>query len=259
MLAIILCSIPLSGSELNDPPFGKVLITASVALPTLFLMGANWGAFFGCSLCYQFGKQPTKRPIADDILPKPFKLGDTTVPNPTYALADIIGLFGGAYAACHVSMSYLVRPGECIRTIAVISALSITHILTYPLAKRALQWHIDRSYRTAPIDDDAPPVRPIPQDDLRALATEIMRLVLISNSQPVAESSDSSTSSQRSEEDQISTPSETSETTNSSDVDPDLPSHSTDDYGMTENYETGHYTARVHNLRQLRIHSTRDF
>lgn len=165
------------------------------------------------------------------MLPKPFKVGNVTLPDSRYTTAYIVGLFSGGYMAYHISMPYLVHPEKYIRTISIITALSIAHILAYPLAKHALQWHIDRS-------------------------GTFLREIDSDSESGGEHNSYLSDTSDDIEEDQISTP---SETTNSSDADPDLPSHSTDDYGMTENYETGHYTARVHHLRKLCIHSTRDF
>lgn len=126
--------------------FGKFMIATCIVLPQIMLMGGNWGGLVGFSFYHQFGEQAVAHPNV--ILQKPFRI-EGLAPNPQYGHACTIGALGGMATAGLISMAYMVpalSPGRYIQTIRMIAALSIFHMVAYPLAKRTLQWHIDRSY-----------------------------------------------------------------------------------------------------------------
>lgn len=149
-LAIMLCTSLYSYE--SDPSLtatkelGKFMIATCIVLPQIMLMGGNWGGLVGFSFYHQFGEQAVAHPNV--ILQKPFRI-EGLAPNPQYCHACTIGALGGMAAAAFISIPYTVpalSPGRYIQTIEIIAALSIFHMVAYPLAKRTLQWHIDRSY-----------------------------------------------------------------------------------------------------------------
>ena len=202
----------------------------------------NWGYVISAA-----ARSPLR---ADEVknLPSTFSLSLRSTPERGF-------FFGIMMSVIYASLPAEYEPLFCCTKRFGLAGLPLFcggHYIAYSLTKWALQRQIDRSYRNVPTHQTTPQT---PHNDLNTIRAETVRSTLDSQrtARQQEESSHSGTSSQRSEEDQASNQSETSDT------DLDLPSHSHDDYGMTENYETGHYTARMHNLRKLCIHSTRDF
>lgn len=117
----------------------------------------DWGALTSFTLHYQYGLHTLERPVVNNLLPPFF----SNKPTNKYfwhgeaicCVSVIIDLGQGSEKSLLCRLTDLYGK-SIVQGMAATIVLCGAHAITYSLAKRALQWHVDRSYRNQSVNQN---------------------------------------------------------------------------------------------------------